>query len=227
MMYHVDQPKPVRSRLLSGPLVDIYVGASKRHWCLHRNLLCHHSIYFKDHAVGEDKQKAATVELLDDDPRAFELLVKWLYQGRIDDVSNMPIEKKWDYADACQKLYVLCDKLILPQLKNFAIDQFRKGCFQAGLVPGPEEMKAIYDTTPPLSPFRKLASKIAARQIMAPDSQDDAGIYKPCFEENPDFAIDVINAIRQGAGGILLGDPTEGGGCTYHEHQNGERCNVE
>ena len=38
----------------------------------------------------------------EDDPRAFELLVKWLYQGRIDNVSDMPFDKKWDYADACQ-----------------------------------------------------------------------------------------------------------------------------
>ena len=38
----------------------------------------------------------------EDDPRAFELLVKWLYQGKIDDVSDMPYDKKWDYADACQ-----------------------------------------------------------------------------------------------------------------------------
>ena len=38
----------------------------------------------------------------EDDPRAFELLVKWLYQGEIDDVTHMPLDRKWDYADACQ-----------------------------------------------------------------------------------------------------------------------------
>ena len=38
----------------------------------------------------------------EDDPRAFELLVKWLYQGKIDNVSDMPLDKKWDYADSCQ-----------------------------------------------------------------------------------------------------------------------------
>ncbi len=217
---------PVRSRLLSGPLMDIYVGESKRHWSLHRNLLCHHSAYFKDHGVEEDRKDTSKVELLEDDPRAFELLVKWLYQGKIDDVSDMPIEKKWEYADACQKLYVLCDKLILPQLKNFAIDQFRKGCFEAGLVPGPEEMKSIYARTSPSSPFRKLVSKIAARQIMDSDSRDDAGTYKMCFESNADFAIDVINAIREGAGGTLLGDPTDGGGCTYHDHCNAQGCDA-
>lgn len=215
----------MRSRLLSGSMVDIYVGESKRHWSLHRNLLCHHSTYFQSHLDDEPKKKGGKIELLDDDPSAFELLVKWLYQGKIDDVSSMPVEKKWDYADACQKLYVLCDKFNLPQLKNFAIDQFRKGCNEAGLVPGPEEIKPIYDTTPPDSPFRKLVSRIAARQIMDPESQSDAGSYKMCFEGNSDFAIDVINAIKDGAGGKLFDDPTEEAGCTYHEHNNGQLCN--
>ncbi|MCJ1229484.1 hypothetical protein MMC12_006151 [Toensbergia leucococca] len=166
------------AELLSGPMMDIYVGKSKRHWSLHRNLLCHHSTYFQDNFGEEHKNKTGKLELLDQDPRAFELLVKWLYQGKIDDVSDMPMDKKWDYADACQKLYLLCDKINLPQLKNFAIDQFRKGCFEAGLVPGPEEMKPIYDNTPPSSPFRRLVSRIAARQIMDPDSQNDAGTYR-------------------------------------------------
>ena len=215
----------MRRRLLSGPMVDIYVGEEKRHWALHRNILCHHSAYFQSHLGDEPKKKVGKIELLDDDPCAFELLVKWLYQGKIDDVSDMPMERKWEYADVCQKLYVLCEKIELPQLKNFAIDQFRKGCNEAGLVPGPEEMKPIYDTTPPNSPFRKLVSRIAARQIMDPDSKKDASTYKICFEGSPDFAIDVINAIRVGAGGRLFEDPTEEPGCTYHEHGNGQLCN--
>lgn len=162
--------------------------------------------------------------MVEDDPGAFELLVKWLYQGKIDDVSSMPMEKKWDYADACQKLYILCDKIQMSQLKNFAIDQFRKGCNEAGLVPGPEEMKPIYEKTPPLSPFRKLVSKIAARQIMDPDSENDASTYRECFESNPDFAVDVVNAIKDGTGGKLLDDPTEADFCAYHEHENGQNC---
>ncbi len=206
-------------------MIDIYVGASKRHWALHRNLLCHHSTFFQDQ-FGEEEhsEKGGKLELLDDDPKAFELLVKWLYQGHIDDVSSMPMDRKWDYADSCQKLYVLCDKIGLPQLKNFAIDQFRKGCNQAGLVPGPDEMKEIYDTTRLGSPFRRLVSKIAARQIMDPDSSQDASAYKMCFEGSPDFAIDVVNAIREAAGGMLFADPTEGDACPYHEHEDGRSC---
>lgn len=206
-------------------MVDIYVGASKRHWSLHRNILSYHSSYFeKEITDAESKSQGSTIELLDEDPGAFELLVKWLYQGRIDDVSLLPAEKKWDHADVCQKLYILCSRLQMTELKNLAIDQFRKGCNEAGLVPGPEEMKPIYEKTPVSSPFRKLVSKMAARQIMDPDGNKNAVTYRDCFESNADFAIDVINAIKDGAGGLLFDDPTEGNSCRYHEHENGDTC---
>ena len=226
-LYH-DRLTLWRIRLLSGSLMDIYVGKSRRHWSLHRNILCHHSIWFQkqvENGSFPNGGKDVSVELFDDDPRAFELLVKWVYQGKIDNVSNMPMDKKWEFVDACQQLYVLCDKINLAQLKNLAMDQFRKGCNEVGLVPGPEEMKPIYDKTPPSSPFRKLVSKIAARQIMDPESKSDASTYRQCFEGSPDFAIDVVNAIKAGAGGSLFQDPTEEDGCCYHEHSLGQRCN--
>lgn len=187
----------------------------------------YHSQYFNGEISinGEHKKfKDGKIDLPDEDPGAFELLVKWLYQGKIEDVSTFPIDKKWDYADCCQKLYLLCDKIHLPQLKNIAIDQFRKGCHEAGLVPGPEEMRPIYQKTIPSSPFRKLVSKIAARQLMDPDGKRDASTYRACFEATPEFAIDVINAIKDGTGGVLFDDPTEGNSCRYHEHENGETC---
>ena len=165
------------------------------------------------------------MDLFDDDPRAFELLVKWLYQGTIDDVSSMPIEKKWDHAFACQNLYILCERLNLPQLRNLAIDQFRRGCFEAELVPGVEEMIPVYQKTPPSSPFRKLVSKIAARQIMDPDSNADSSVYREAFASNPDFAVDVINAIKTGTGGVLFEDPTEVEACEYHDHALGRDKN--
>jgi BTB/POZ domain len=205
-------------------MIDVYVGASKRHWSLHRKILSHHSSFFEEATNQDTEVREGTVELLEEDPTAFELLVKWLYQGKIDDVSSLPIEKKWDHADACQKLYTLCNRLRIPELKNLAIDQFRKGCNEAGLVPGPEEMKPIYAKTPPSSPFRKLVSKIAARQIMDPDGSKDAATYRDCFASDADFAIDVINAIKHGAGGLLFDDPTEGNSCRYHEHENGDTC---
>ena len=119
---------------------------------------------------------------------------------------------------------MLCDKIHLPELKNEAIDQFRKGCYEAGLVPGPEEMMPVYERTSSSSPFRKLVSQIAARQIMDPHSESDAGKYRECFAANADFSIDVVNAIKHHAGGQLFPDPTESQGCFFHEHPFDQQC---
>ncbi|KAI9830921.1 MAG: hypothetical protein M1819_005303 [Sarea resinae] len=213
------------AELLSGPTLDIYVGEEKHHWSLHRNLLVHHSPFFEEGFSGDLKKKQQTLELPEEDPRGFELLVKYLYQGTLAPVADLPDDKKWDYAVSCQKLYVLCEKLQMPSLKNRAIDQYRHGMYEAGLVPDPEEIKPIYEKAAPGTPLRKLMTKIAARQIMDPEQDKDASSYRCCFEGDPEFAVDLVNAIREGAGGSLFPDPTsEETQCTFHEHEDGQTC---
>ena len=214
-------------RLLSGPLLEITVGSEGKRWHIHHNLLRHHSSFFDEDSLidGEERRiKDGKVDLSEEDPKAFRILAKWLYQGRIEDVAKLDKDKQWDYAYACQNLYMLCDRIQIRELKNLAIDQFRKGCYESKLVPGADEIKPVYDRLPANSPFRKLVSRIAARQLMDPDTKRDASIYKLCFSAAPEFAIDVLNAIREGTDGLLLDDPTEGNSCRYHEHYNGETC---
>jgi hypothetical protein len=219
-----------RDRLLSGPMIDIYVGEAKRHWSLHRNLLCHHSEILEAELEGDDNgnQRKDALELTDHDPAGFELLVKWLYQGKLDDVSEMAdANQKYDYAVSCHKLYLLCDRLDMPQLKNVAMDQYRKGLNEAELVPDAEEIDDIYRKSPTESPFRQLMTRIAARQIMDPGSERDVESYRQCFENNPDFALDLVKAIRHGTGGMLFEDPTEPGNpCQYHDHEDGPNCHI-
>ncbi|OCL09199.1 hypothetical protein AOQ84DRAFT_26888 [Glonium stellatum] len=222
--------KSQRARLLSGPLIDIYVGQSKRHWALHRNLLCHHSEQLASILLppNESKRKPeGKLELPDVDPSGFELLVRWLYQGKLDDVSTLPDPyTQYEYAVSCHNLYMLCDRFDMPQLKNIAMDQYRKGLNEARLVPDAAEMNEIYRKSGPGSPFRRLITKIAARQIMDPDSEKDAESYRECFDNNPDFAIDLVNAIKVGTGGLLFDDPTDGVTCEYHDHDAGPNCHI-
>lgn len=176
----------------------------------------------KTKRAGEQQR----LELLQDDPAGFELFVKWLYQGRLDDTAEMSAEKKYDHAVACHKLYRLCEKFDMPELKNLSMDQYRICLFEARLVPDADEINEIYKVSPEGSPFRRLMTKIAARQIMDPDSDKDAESYRGCFQNNPDFAIDLVNAIKMGSGGILFDDPTDGGLCEYHDHSGGAGCGV-
>ncbi|KAL1608013.1 hypothetical protein SLS60_002952 [Paraconiothyrium brasiliense] len=217
-----------RDRLLSGRMIDIYVGGARRHWALHRNLLCHHSELLEAELQGHGKKRQDTLDLPDHDPAGFELLVKWLYQGKLDDVSDMAdANQKYDYAVSCHKLYLLCDRFDMPQLKNVAMDQYRKGLNQAELVPDAEEIDEIYRKSPEGSPFRRLMTRIAARQIMDPDSDRDVETYRQCFENNPDFAVDLVKAMKFGTGGMLFDDPTDTGNeCEYHDHNDGPNCHV-
>lgn len=219
-----------RDRLLSGPMIDVVVGAARRHWSVHRNLLCHHSELLEAELEGDgrDNKRKETLELLDYDPAGFELLVRWLYQGKLDDVSDMAdATQKYEYAVSCHALYLLCDRLDMPQLKNVAMDQYRKGLNQAELVPDADEIDDIYRKSPSGSPFRKLMTRIAARQIMDPGSERDVETYRECFDKNPDFAIDLVKAIRHGTGGMLFEDPTDTGNqCEYHDHEDGPNCHI-
>lgn len=221
-------PAGTFAELLSGSMVDVFVGESKRHWSLHRNLLCHHSERLEDELRASEHggDRADRLELPNFDPAGFELLVKWLYQGRLDDVSDMAdANQKYDYAVSCHKLYLLCDRFDLTPLKNVAMDQYRKGLNEAELVPDPDEIDEIYRKSPKGSPFRNLMARIAARQIMDPGTERDIETYRQCLDNNPDFAIDLVKAIRWGTGGVLLDDPTDPGhGCEYHDHETGPTC---
>jgi hypothetical protein len=209
-------------------MIEIEVGAGelKRRWNVHRTLLIHHSEQLEEE-LGEIEEHGK-LELPDQDPAGFELLVKWLYQGKLDDVGDISGQnQQYEHAVSCHKLYLLCERFGMEQLKNVAIDQYRKGLNLSELVPDPNEINEIYRQSPPGSPWRGLMTRIAARQIMDPESYRDVAVYKECFSDNPDFAIELVTAIKTGTGGMLLDDPTEGGNdCEYHDHKAGPNCHV-
>jgi hypothetical protein len=68
-------------------------------------------------------------------------------------------------------------------------------------------------------------TKIAARQIMDPYVDKDAETYRVCFNNNADFAIEMINKIRSMSGGMLFDDPTKEDECDqWHDHRDGSKC---
>lgn len=215
-------------RLLSGPMIEVEVGVgdAARRWHIHENLLIHHSGILEEELEG--KNKGEILELPDQDPSGFELLVKWLYQGKLDDVSDISDQnRQFEHAVSCHKLYQLCERFGMEQLKNVAIDQYRRGLNMSELVPDPNEIDEIYRQSPAGSPWRRLMTRIAARQIMDPNSNRDVSNYRECFAGNPDFAVELVTAIKEGTGGYLLDDPTEGGNdCEYHDHEAGPNCHL-
>lgn len=206
--------------------IEVGRGEQKRLWHIHKELLLHQSELLEEELEG--KKNSDKLELPDQDPSGFELFLKWLYQGKLDDVGDISgQDQQYEHAVNCHRLYLVCERLGLEQLKNIAMDQYRKGLNLSELVPDPKEINEIYRQSLPDSPWRRLMIQIAARQIMDPQSDRDVSTYRECFEKCPDFAIELVTAIKQGTGGVLLDDPTEGGDdCEYHDHEAGPNCHI-
>ncbi|KAF2722965.1 hypothetical protein K431DRAFT_198939, partial [Polychaeton citri CBS 116435] len=208
--------------LLSGPTIDVVVGQKQRRWTLHLNLLRQHSAYF-----SERHDDAATLSLAEDDPDGFALLVQWLYQGYIQYPSESSTDdERYRHAAACQRLHLLATRFQLNQLSNISVDRYRRCLYETKLVPDAKEIDEIYRSSPRGSPFRRLMVQIAARQLMDPETRRDPSDYRPCLEDNADFAIELFETIRNMSGGILFPDPTAPGGdsCQWHDHTDGSKC---
>lgn len=210
---------------------DFQVGESKRRYSVHRNLLCHHSEALELELTGDGKKRPEVIDLGDYPVEAFELFLRWIYTGKLDDVSDIfEPHDKYNYAVSNHGLYRLCERFDMPQLKNVAMDQYRRGLFLSDLVPDPDELSQIYRQSPSGSPWRRLMTRIAARQIMDPESDRDVEAYRQCFADNADFAVDLISAIKQGANPTLFDDPTDPeveDSCSYHDHDGqGAGCHI-
>jgi hypothetical protein len=89
--------KLFRDRLISGSMVKIEVGPEKREWTIPKNLLAHHSELLERELQSDSRDRVEKIELHEYDPAGFELFVKFVFQGKLDDVSDMADAQKWDY----------------------------------------------------------------------------------------------------------------------------------
>ncbi|KFZ15744.1 hypothetical protein V502_05435 [Pseudogymnoascus sp. VKM F-4520 (FW-2644)] len=104
-------------------ITTIIVGEEKKKWRIPTDLLCFHSGYFRSALKGEFAEaKAETVELLEAEPAAFELVVEWLYTHGVG--ARLPCEDWEEQFAKITKLldtWVLADYLRIPRLQNTII----------------------------------------------------------------------------------------------------------
>lgn len=109
-------------RLLTFNMVDIYVGAKRKAFRVHEDLLCDRSDYFKATFHGEFAEaKAKELYLPEDNDASFELFVNWLYGGDL----RMGRPSKDDDLPAYFGLLALAHKILIEHLGNLATDYIR------------------------------------------------------------------------------------------------------
>ena len=77
-------------------VIDIYVGPSRKHFVVHKNLLTSKSDYFNKALNGSFKEAAEqSITFEELEPAAFALMIGWLYKGTIPGIEKQlrPVPK--------------------------------------------------------------------------------------------------------------------------------------
>jgi hypothetical protein len=140
--------------------VTLYAGNEEnaKPFKLHKDFACHYSPVFKAaFNSGFIEGQSQEYRLGVDEEEVVRLLVEWIYTQTLN--IRQPDEKLDDAASMEEdlllaKLWVLADKLLLPQLQNQVLDRVQEICEAAGRMPI-GCLHYVYNNTPPGSLLRR------------------------------------------------------------------------
>ena len=177
-----------RSRLLSHSLVDIYVGPDGDSYPVHEKLLCYHSPVLRRHFYAKNARNT-TYGLDDEEPATFDLLLGFLYSGRL----PPPIQEP-DVGPLLDG-YLLSQRLEMARLGEACVDAVR-GYYQGrGTYPSLRRVQYVYEHTDEDNAMREMMVSSIARYLTLGD-----GIPKhwaAALGRNGPLAVDIIRAIQE------------------------------
>ncbi|KAI9703684.1 MAG: hypothetical protein M1836_007454 [Candelina mexicana] len=216
--------------MLQGDKVSVSVGPEKATWELPIALLISHSPYFRKALSGDWKEKEqARINLPDQDVTAFKMVLQYLFQDQIDrlEVSTKEDPYTWTSIRNHVRLYALAEYLQIPKLANLAMDKIIEGLSAekdvAGYL-GSAETRFIVENMLSDAPLYHFAVKLCAFVIF--NKNNDAADYEICFEHSSDFAVGVMNAIRNAKHVEYVKDPRKDKLSEYHRLVEGEVVDV-
>lgn len=225
-------------------MVDIFVGAERKQFHLHHDLLCARSDYFKACFEADFKEaKQKELFLPEDDIESFSLFVKWLYGASLKKISSK------DELSVYFTLFVLANKLCLEHLRNETMDQILR-FHRTSTYPVPVDyqiIRFIYRNTSDRDSIRKylvhLAAWTAVFKWVDGLSTDEPNYGLSTDGQNYGLSTDEQNLIWEGGDLAVdfaislsmfhagwdnddpnLNDPRRKSNCTYHKHNSTPLC---
>ena len=214
------------SRFLTNDMVDIFVGAERKKYHLHRDLLCGRSEFFKASFMGSFKEAGAEeMALPEDNVVSFELLVGWLYGGSLIRISS---EKE---LPAYTDLVILAQKLCLEQLQNETMDHIVRFYRTSSPQVTAHTIRSIYEKTSEEDPLRKLIIRCASWTVVSKKTTVLDSDIQSLLEGGGDIAVDFTSLLATYYSRALLhdcyidnSDPRRLPSCLYHKHKSTPSC---
>ena len=207
-------------------MVDVFVGAERKKYHLHRDLLCERSKFFKASFIGSFKDaEAEEMALPEDNVVSFELLVGWLYGGSL---ISIPSEYELPaYVD----LISLAQKLCLEQLQNETMDHILIFYRTSSQKVAAHTIRSIYENTSAGDRLRILTIRCASWTAVYNETfffaPDDKDLIKGGGEIAIDFTSMLARYYIHTKGiheRIKEVDPRRKPNCFYHKHNSTPVC---
>ena len=207
-------------------MVDIFVGAERTKFHLHRDLLCSRSDYFRACFVGDFKEaQQRELSLPEDDAESFDLFVTWLYGTHLKKISSD------DELPAYFGLTILANKLCLEYLQNQATDHILR--FYR-IHPRPVDyqyLRYLSQKTSSTDIVRKFLVPVAAWAVVASQTPELTADYTQLIREGGDLAVaftlllSIYYTITKGGGQNTANcDPRRKSNCSFHRHSSTPVC---
>ncbi|KIW61650.1 hypothetical protein PV05_01749 [Exophiala xenobiotica] len=214
-------------------IITVNVGPNKVAYGLHRGILVSGCPFFeKCLRSGMREAQEKTVNLPEEQTEAFDILVRWMYSGRI---ALGGAKQQERFIDA----YLLADKFCMHALQNAIMDALRKACKPFDI--WPETLHCVWKNSTGNCKLRKFcfdfvyftlsnlriwhgthlyitASKVF-REQMDELMQSGSPVMNALFWKLADSGMESSRMT-----GELGLNPASLSGCFYHAHKDGEKC---
>lgn len=172
--------------MITGPRVDVYVGTTKKHYCLPKLLLCHYSDFFDCCFNGEFIEgQTQKLNLPEDEVVDFEVLLEYMLYGNMPRPLKMvekgpaAVKRCMDFLVYADKynLGVICDGAIYKPLKAALTENYTTPTVNNKIrVKGPPKITAIEIGLT----FRIAPAGSSLRKLVAQASLSAIGVHKSC-----------------------------------------------
>ncbi|KAK5126884.1 hypothetical protein LTR08_004551 [Meristemomyces frigidus] len=174
-------PPAKRARLTFGETIEVLVGAGKRSFTVHKDVICSRSSFLKA-ACEQWMKERKPVELLDDEPHVFDLWLQCVYLQKPPAVENHAVTFELLYGT-----YILSDKLGDLRSANLVIDEIVRLNDKAKKLPSIEADALAWSGTPANSRLRVLLVDYFVLEL-------NASTFESCISMMP---VDMVVAIAK------------------------------
>jgi BTB/POZ domain len=215
-------------------MVDLYVGSQKKHFRVHKSLLCKKIRYFEKMFTGGLKECSEEIGTFPkDNPWSFDILIQWVYSESLPALTFAPnSDGDWMESFNVTDLYVLLDKICLPKLMDKLLDAAIENAAKHKFLLYLPFMDSTYAKTREgtslrryvLYTFHYIMNGLPRNEVTLKNWPTSS--LQELTVKHPSLWKDYLEIVRNGPVGEAAKDPRLMPRCVFHQHEEDEECSL-